>query len=284
MQNLLQELGLSIFSVCLQTSIGMMMFLFIFERFNALKSKILVFTALCIAVVGVLSSFLHLGNPTNAYLTINNISSSWLSREIFIVSVYTAALFLYFILRFIKGCFNPAFDILGFGVAIIGLITLYVMSEAYISTSVPFWDSVNTYFEYYLSAVMLGAMFFYAIMYGQLSVTKFYNFSVIILLSVGLLAVSYVFHGLGLSQGSIAARQSEAVLFSYSWLMGIIWALGGISMCLFFFNGIKFQKENTAALSPVNLFVVSAALLFLAAILAKLIFYVAMVTTSVGLQ
>ena len=89
MQNLLQELGLSIFSVCLQTSIGMMMFLFIFERFNALKSKILVFTALCIAVVGVLSSFLHLGNPTNAYLTINNISSSWLSREIFIVSVYT---------------------------------------------------------------------------------------------------------------------------------------------------------------------------------------------------
>lgn len=55
-------------------------------------------------------------------------------------------------------------------------------------------------------------------------------------------------------------------------------------MCLFFFNGIKFQKENTAALSPVNLFVVSAALLFLAAILAKLIFYVAMVTTSVGLQ
>jgi len=284
MQNLLQELGLSIFSVCLQTSIGIMIFLFIFERFNALKSKILVFTALCLAIFGVLSSFLHLGNPINAYLTMNNISSSWLSREIFIVSLYTATLFLYFFLRFIKGYFNPAFDILGFAVATIGLIALYIMSEAYISTSVPFWDSANTYFEYYLSAAMLGAMFFYAIMHKQLGITKFYNFGVIILLAVGLLAISYVFHGLGLSQGGTAAKQSEMILFSYSWLMGIIWVLGGISMCLFFFGGIKFRKENILGLSSLNLFTAAAILLFFAAILAKLIFYVAMVTTSVGLQ
>ena len=284
MQSLFQELGLSIFSVCLQTSIGMMIFLFAFERFNKLKSKTLVFVALCIAIFGVLNSFLHLGNPMNAYLTMNNISSSWLSREIFMVSIYSVALLLYYILRFIKGYFNGSFDILEFGIAIIGLITLYVMSEAYISTSVPFWDSINTYFEYYLSALMLGAMFFYAIMYKQLGAVKFYHFSIVILLSVGLLAVSYVFHGLGLSQGSIAARQSAMILYSYFWLMCIIWVLGGMSMCLFFFNGVKLNKENIIAQSPINLFVVAAVLLFLAAILAKLIFYVAMVTTSVGIQ
>lgn len=283
MQSLFQELGLSVFSVCLQTSIGMMVFLFIFERFNNFKSKNFVLTALCIAVFGVLSSFVHLGNPMNAYLTMNNLSSSWLSREIFIVSLYTAALFSYFFARFIKEYFNPSFDILGFAVTVVGLVTLYVMSEAYISTSVPFWDSVNTYFEYYLSAAMLGAMFFYAVMYRQLDATKFYNFSVVILLSVGLLAISYVFHGLGLSHGSVAARQSEAILFSYSWLMAMVWVLGGLSMCLFFFSGINLKRENAASL-PVNLFIVAAALLFFAAILAKLIFYVAMVTTSVGLQ
>ena len=138
MQSLFQELGLSVFSVCLQTSIGMMVFLFIFERFNNFKSKNFVLTALCIAVFGVLSSFVHLGNPMNAYLTMNNLSSSWLSREIFIVSLYTAALFSYFFTRFIKEYFNPSFDILGFAVTVVGLATLYVMSEAYISTSVPF--------------------------------------------------------------------------------------------------------------------------------------------------
>lgn len=84
MYSLFQDLGLSVFSVCLQSSIGIIFFVAIFKfRYKKEFTKPAMIAA-TLAVIGVLSSFSHLGNPMNAYLTMSNLSSSWLSREIFL--------------------------------------------------------------------------------------------------------------------------------------------------------------------------------------------------------
>ncbi|WP_107833287.1 dimethyl sulfoxide reductase anchor subunit family protein [Campylobacter concisus] len=281
MYSLFQDLGLSVFSVCLQSSIGIIFFVAIFKfRYKKEFTKPAMIAA-TLAVIGVLSSFSHLGNPMNAYLTMSNLSSSWLSREIFFTSLYTGLVCVYALILYtgkFTGILTPicALSLLA------GIFDLYVMSQAYISTSVPFWDSANTYFEYYLSALMLGAIFFYTLTYKKMSL-NFYVFGIVILVLAGMLSLSYVLHGLGLSQGSLAAKQSESILFSYSNLILLISVLGAVSIFLFFVQGIRSTSDKQCYMA-LNLPLIATIFLFIVAVLAKLIFYVAMVTTTVGLQ
>ena len=48
-----------------------------------------VFLALVFIGVATLISFLHLGKPSNAPRALNNLSGSWLSREILAIGVYS---------------------------------------------------------------------------------------------------------------------------------------------------------------------------------------------------
>ncbi|WP_169767299.1 dimethyl sulfoxide reductase anchor subunit family protein [Campylobacter curvus] len=281
MHSLFQDLGLSVFSVCLQSSIGITFFVVIFKFRYKKEFYLPAIMAAILAVIGVLSSFLHLGNPMNAYLTMSNLSSSWLSREIFFTSLYTGLVCAYALILY-TGKFKGILTLACILSLLAGIFDLYVMSQAYISTSVPFWDSANTYFEYYLSAIMLGAIFFYTFTYKKISL-NFYVFGIVILVLAGMLSLSYVLHGLGLSQGSLAAKQSANILFSYSSLILLISVLGAVSIFLFFVQGIRSTSDKQCYIA-LNLPLTATIFLFIAAVLAKLIFYVAMVTTTVGLQ
>src|SRR5690606_29995093 len=57
------------------------------KQANALSNRALLGIG-PVLVLAVLASFFHLGNPTNAYRAINNIDSSWLSREILLTVLF----------------------------------------------------------------------------------------------------------------------------------------------------------------------------------------------------
>jgi DMSO reductase anchor subunit len=52
-------------------------------------------------LVALAISFLHLGRPSNAIHALNNLKTSWISREIFAVTLFSASLLMLFIARWL---------------------------------------------------------------------------------------------------------------------------------------------------------------------------------------
>lgn len=114
--------------------------------------------SLLAALLGLGASFLHLGSPHNAWRALRNVRSSWLSREVLLASLFTAALAAAVLLRLRGG--TPGFAA-GFaegfaGVAGVGLVA--TMAGAYRLRTVPAWDRVATPLAYFGSALVLGKL------------------------------------------------------------------------------------------------------------------------------
>ncbi|HDR68374.1 MAG TPA: hypothetical protein ENN61_04915 [Bacteroidaceae bacterium] len=62
----------------------------------------MLFTSLVLLVAGLLFSFAHLHYPRNAYKAINNIGSSWMSREILAEVIFLSILLLWYIILRMK--------------------------------------------------------------------------------------------------------------------------------------------------------------------------------------
>ena len=98
-----RDWSLIFFTSLAQWSIGIVLWLSLLVFYNhdvnpvyetALIPGNPVMLALVFIGVATLSSFLHLGNPANAPKALSNLSSSWLSREILTIGLFTASLVL----------------------------------------------------------------------------------------------------------------------------------------------------------------------------------------------
>lgn len=94
----MHELPLLIFTLCLQGSVGVTLWLALGRQYvvggrvparGALPAMAGAFVLAC---VGLLASALHMGYPLNALNALRHVASSWLSREIVFASLYLAAL------------------------------------------------------------------------------------------------------------------------------------------------------------------------------------------------
>lgn len=94
----MHELPLLIFTLCLQGSVGVTLWLALGRQYavdgrvparGALPAMAGAFVLAC---VGLLASALHMGYPLNALNALRHIASSWLSREVVFASLYLAAL------------------------------------------------------------------------------------------------------------------------------------------------------------------------------------------------
>ena len=114
-----------------------------------------VLLALILIAGATVSSFLHLGNPMNAPKALNNLSSSWLSREIFTIGIFSASLV--FILLLGWGSDNPRF--LRYLMALssmCGLALLWTMIRIYVMPTIPAWNSWYTPVSFVSTALSLG--------------------------------------------------------------------------------------------------------------------------------
>ena len=98
--------------------------------------------------MGALASLEHLSDPTVSFYTITNVGTSWLSREILFVGLFGAGLLLWLI------TLNAWARRLA---AILGLAFVYVMSRVYTIPTVPFWNSLFTYWLFLATSLLLGS-------------------------------------------------------------------------------------------------------------------------------
>lgn len=106
-------------------------------------------------LVALLISFLHLGRPSNAIHALNNLKTSWISREIFAVTLFSVSLLLLFIARWLgagKSLLTVSFVLSG----IAGLLLLVTMARLYMIPAVSTWNNWLTPTNFTLSALISG--------------------------------------------------------------------------------------------------------------------------------
>lgn len=109
-------------------------------------------------ILGMGASLLHLGSPLNAYLTISNVGSSWLSREISSGVAFAGLGGLFALMQWRKvGGFGTR-QIVAYLAALAGLALVYSMSQVYLLPTQPAWNSVATPVGFFATTVLLGSL------------------------------------------------------------------------------------------------------------------------------
>jgi anaerobic dimethyl sulfoxide reductase subunit C (anchor subunit) len=163
-----QDWPLVVFTIFAQASVGIVLCFTLLVHFNSgsslyietgLSLKNPVLLALVFVAAATLVSFSHLGNPANAPKTLNNLSSSWLSREILALGAYTACLLIIFVLGWKHGGIQYPGYLLPMG-CISGVALVWMMIRLYVIPTIPPWNSWNTPLSFISTVICLGVLTF----------------------------------------------------------------------------------------------------------------------------
>lgn len=159
---------LTIFTVISQMAAGSFIFREVSIIYNSGGSESAVYSGkslpviLVLLVFSILISFLHLGNPSHAINAINNLKSSWLSRELLFISLFTLSLAVLYI--FEK---SGRYGLLIIILRIISLLTclffLYSMTRLYMLPSIRSWYHPSTPVAFIISTLICGLTLFPAL-------------------------------------------------------------------------------------------------------------------------
>jgi len=156
----MNELPLLIFTLCLQGSVGITLWLALGPKPGlSIQTRQLVFpvmaTSFILACIGLVASSLHMGYPLNALNALRHVQSSWLSREIVFASLYLAMLGFSSLLIFLRKSGWKAFLLTA---ALLGLVDVFCMGQIYIHTSVITWLHINTLVMFFGSVGIIGSV------------------------------------------------------------------------------------------------------------------------------
>ena len=116
---------------------------------------------------GMLASIAHLARPLRAPRSLAHLGSSWLSREILVVSAFWALAVLWLVCEL--GGFPWSTAARGFHVAaiVVGAVLLWVIARAYRVHGQPAWDGSDTFWELAAGALGSGGTVAAAVAAGQ---------------------------------------------------------------------------------------------------------------------
>jgi len=106
-------------------------------------------------LAALLISLLHLGRPSNAIHALNNLKTSWISREIFAVTLFSASLLMLFIARWLgagKTFMTVSFVLSGMA----GVLLLITMVRLYMIPAVSTWNTWLTPMNFTLTTLISG--------------------------------------------------------------------------------------------------------------------------------
>lgn len=154
----MHEWPLLIFTLLIQASVGLTLFTAVCASNHHysihIKCSALV-VALVLGTAGVLASLIHLGYPLNAFNSLRHFASSWLSREITFAALYLVILGIATLLAIFTKRVASLLVVLA---ALVGMIDVYCMSKIYMSASVVTWMHINTWFMFFGTVFILGAV------------------------------------------------------------------------------------------------------------------------------
>ena len=115
-----------------------------------------VFFILAAALIAIISSFFHIGKPFNSLSSLNNLESSWLSREILFVLLFITFLSAYYLLEIVSLSNHQLRVILILLASILGIAVVYSMSRIYMVATIPGWNTLFTPAKFFLATAVLG--------------------------------------------------------------------------------------------------------------------------------
>lgn len=192
-----------------------------------LKIGLLVATgAISIALI---ISFLHLSAPLSSVFALTNIKSSWLSREILMVSAYAASVFgttLYWL--FYKGKRSFLIPLLTIS-SVLGLTMVLTMAKLYMIETIPLWNTPGTLIAFYVNTILLGSSFVLVLLYHSQKGNFERNIEIVLVFTIiGILAVKFIS---GLVGWDTTSNQNIAFTgggyhpiwdaLSWAWLLGL---------------------------------------------------------------
>ena len=203
--------------------------------------------ALLLIVVATTASFLHLGNPLNAPKAVRNLATSWLSREILAIGLYSAGLAAALLYGWRTGASYPVY-LLAL-CAVTGLLLIWTMSRVYRIPTIPAWNSGHTPLGFVLTALSLGSvtgMLFagsgagsrgFSLLAGLLAVGLALELAAAILLRRRLLEMNTGFNGPEFNGGAwrtlFVARMVLLVLALLAALL-LLTSPGSVATCLLY--------------------------------------------------
>lgn len=161
-----RDWSLVLFTTLAQLSVGMILWFTLAGYFYsdmgvfiepgpAIRSPVLL--ALVLIAVATVISFLHLGSPSNAPNALNNLSGSWLSREILALGVYSVSLIIVLALGWRTGSTEQLKYFMALS-SVAGLALLWMMIRIYVVPTIPAWYSWYTPLSFVLTAFCLGLL------------------------------------------------------------------------------------------------------------------------------
>jgi len=232
-------------------------------------------TVLVLTIIGMIASLFHLGTPFKALNSLLNLSSSWLSREIFFSGGFLVLLIILLFLERGKITENVKFYF-SWLITIVGFLAVLSMAMLYVVTLIPAWQSSFTVLSFFVTTFVLGGVIFIFTSSNELK-ENMPRVDLVILALVILEAIFTPNFLASLGAGSAAAQQS-ALLFAsnYGVLLALKWilTLGGAFFTLLFFNQKTTKQSSLYA---------SLAAIVIGLILSRYLFYATAVSIGIGL-
>jgi len=263
------EWSLVFFTTISQLAVGIMIAVlpFVFAKKLNQYAKLNQTTLYCAAglmLIALILSFLHLNNPVNAIYALSNLETSWLSREIFFVSLFLFSLVLVNLILYFK---NPdvnyyrAFILI---TTIVGVIMVYSMSKLYVIPTVPPWNSVSTIIEFYSTALLIGSAFVLGLSfhYGMRVKNEIHPgnknniISLITLIAIAMIIINELFLGHTATEGNVAFEPQplDTSIMVTRWLTLL---LGAISLLYVIVKKGRLTNMRLAFYLPFAFFLIS---------------------------
>ena len=304
------EWALIIFTTIMQMAVGSFAILggvhyFATRRYSEKDADLLSDRALLaigpVAVLALLVTFLHLGNPINAPRAISNLGTSWLSREILLSLTFSIGGAVFAFMQWRKVSTPTIRNAIALVVAAVGLVLVFAMSQVYQLPTVPAWDSLATTATFFLTSILLGSLaisaafvgaFWYLKRQGNLANTDV-QFDIlattlryIALISIALLGIQFVVIPLYLAQlamdPSAAANQSITQILTQNGLwfalrLVLLFLGAGIFALFVYLNATSEAKARIVS----NLAFAAFVLVLASEIIGRFLFYNSMVRIGI---
>ena len=119
--------------------------------------------SIVLMLMALAASFFHLGTPLKAIFALNNLKSSWLSREILSAIVYFALFAVLWAMALRKSLPQKKFTWLIVLCGISGISTVICMSLLYMLPGIISWNNPLTLLTFFTSTFLLGFLLFYTV-------------------------------------------------------------------------------------------------------------------------
>ncbi len=123
----------------------------------------LLFSIIILIAISIVISFFHLGNPFNAIYVLNNLSTSWLSREILFLLLFFCSVGIFSLLNRNNLVNRLVLSFIAWITAVIGILLIFSMSRVYMLLTIPTWETLLTPLSFFVTTILLGFLFSFGI-------------------------------------------------------------------------------------------------------------------------